>query len=51
MNDKNDRTPWWLVYLSPSIIPMLPFIVLILCGLLIAVFLPLVSWIREWFGP
>lgn len=49
MNDKRERPPWWTIYLSPSIIPMLPFLAIIILGPLVALLLPLVPLLRAWF--
>lgn len=49
MNDQRERPPWWTIYLSPSIIPMLPFLVIILLVPLLALLLPLVRLLRAWF--
>ncbi|MFN0017675.1 MAG: hypothetical protein ACKVP0_05400 [Pirellulaceae bacterium] len=50
MSDKREKTPWWLLYLSPSIIAMAPVLIAVL-GVIVALLLPLLAPIRAWFHP
>jgi hypothetical protein len=50
VNDKREKSPWWLLYLSPSIIVMAPALIALL-GVVIALLLPLLAPIRAWFRP
>jgi hypothetical protein len=49
LNDQRKSPPWWTIYLSPSIIPMLPYLAIIFLGPLVALLLPLVGFLRACF--
>jgi hypothetical protein len=50
VSDKRNKNPWWLLYLSPSIIVMAPVLIAVV-GVIVALLLPLLAPIRAWFRP
>jgi len=50
VSEKREKTPWWLLDLSPSVIVVAPVLIAVL-GVVVALLLPLLAPIRAWFRP